>query len=521
MPELTTSEPQDLHRPAIAVSIIVPTLNEAENIDPLFSAIFSEAKRCGFDAQVVVVDDGSTDGTCDRIRKWERDHAVKLLEREGGNGLAGAVLAGARLADRDIVVVMDADLSHPPESIAALIRPVADGTADMVIGSRYTPGGGTPGWPWTRRIASRFAAALAWPLTEVRDSLAGFFALRRERLLEIPADAAGFKIGLEVIVRGAETLRVREVPITFRDRTRGRSKMKVHVILAYLARLAAFSGVPVRNMERAGFFTVTGVLADLAIFHVLLFKGAGLGAAHIAGFAGASAVNYFLRIRPALGRSGRGSDVRLRVHLIIVMLMALFLRGGVLGLLTGKCGWPPELAILFAIAAAVLVTMPGKAFCFSSASRRLGSGMRWRMIAIALVAYVFLLRLVYLGQPELMPEEAYYWSYSQHPDIGYLDHPPMVAWLIWLGTAVFGRGEFGVRIGAFGCWVVASLFVFGLARNLFSKSAGFVAVLLMQVLPFFFSTGLLMTPDAPLTACWAGALYSMERAFIGDRRRAW
>jgi dolichol-phosphate mannosyltransferase len=431
------------------------------------------------------------------------------------------VLAGARCADRDIIVVMDADLSHPADRIAALIDPIAVGEADMVIGSRYAPGGETPGWPWTRRVASRLAAALAWPLTDVRDSLSGFFALRRARLLEIPADAAGFKIGLEALVRGGESLRVREVPITFRDRTRGQSKMKLHVILAYVARLLAFSGVPVRNMERAGFFTVTGVLVDLTVFHTLLFKGAGLGAAHIAGFATASVVNYFFRMRPALDRSGRKSDRRLKVHLLAVLLMALFLRGGVLALLAGRWGWPPEVAILFAIAAALLVTMPGKAFCFSSATRRFGAGMRWRMIAMAVVAYAFVLRLVYLGQPELMPEEAYYWNYSAHPDIGYLDHPPMVAWLAWLGTAVFGRSEFGVRIGAFGCWMAASLFAFGLARNLFSKSAGFVTVLLMQVLPFFFSTGLLMTPDSPLTACWAGALYSMERAFIGNRSRAW
>jgi len=519
--ERLTTDQHEQRSTATTVSIVVPTLNEAENIDPLLTAIFAEAEKGGFDPEVIVVDDGSTDGTCDKVREWERTRNVRLLQRNEADGLAGAVLAGARIASRDIVVVMDADLSHPPSSIHALIEPVAGGLADMVIGSRYARGGSTPGWPWMRRVASRLAAALAWPLTDVRDSLAGFFAVRRQRLLDVSPDVAGFKIGLEVLVSGGESMRVREVPIVFRDRTRGQSKMKLHVIYAYVCRLLAFSGVPLRKMERAGFSTVTAVLADLVIFHAMMVKGAGLSFAHIAGFAVATVINYFVRIRPALARRDPGAGWRLRVHLLVVLLMALFLRGGVLALLVNTWRWPPEIAILVAIGVAAAVTIPGNSFCFASATRSFGSGMRWRMISMAVVAYVVLLRLVYLGQPELMPEEAYYWNYSQHPDIGYLDHPPMVAWISWLGTAVFGRNEFGVRIGAFACWMVASFFVYRLARNLCSKSVGFVAVMFMQVLPFFFSTGLLMTPDAPMTACWAGALHALERILLGNRSRAW
>ena len=504
-----------------AVSIVVPTLNEAENIGPLLAAVFAETEKHGLDAEVIVVDDGSKDGTCDRVNEWTSRAKVRLLQRTEKDGLAGAVLAGARAAQGGIVVVMDADLSHPPERIADLVRPILADTADMVVGSRYVRGGSTPGWPRSRRIASRLAAALAWPLTEVRDSLAGFFAVRRERLLAVSSDATGFKIGLEVIMNGGEELRVAEVPIVFRDRERGQSKMRLRVIWEYLCRLFAFTGVPLRNMERAGFFTVSGVLADLVVFHAMLFNGAGLGTSHIGGFAVASILNYSLRIRPALAERGGSGGWRLRVHLLVVLLMAVFFRGGVLSLLVNTAGWPVEFAILAAIGAATLVTVPGKAFCFASETRRFGPGMRWRMIAMGVLAYMVLLRLVYLGQPELLPEEAYYWNYSQHPDIGYLDHPPMVAWLCWLGTSVFGRNEFGVRIGAFCCWLLSSFLVLRFTRNLFGKSAGFVAVLLMQVLPFFFSTGLLMTPDAPMTACWAGALHALERVFIAGRARAW
>ena len=146
---------------------------------------------------------------------------------------------------------------------------------------------------------------------------------------------------------------------------------------------------------------------------------------------------------------------------------------------------------------------------------------RWRILGVAIVGYVFALRLIYLGQAELLPEEAYYWNYSQHLDIGYLDHPPMVAWLIWLGTSIFGQNEFGVRVGAFGCWIVTSFFVYRLTRNLFDKSSALVAVLLVQALPYFFSVGFLMTPDAPLVAFWSGALCFAAYALLNERRAAW
>jgi dolichol-phosphate mannosyltransferase len=119
------------------------------------------------------------------------------------------------------------------------------------------------------------------------------------------------------------------------------------------------------------------------------------------------------------------------------------------------------------------------------------------LTAIGLVALAVALRLIYAGCVELMPEEAYYWNYAQHLDIGYLDHPPMVGWLIAAGTAVFGDTEFGVRIGALLCGVIATVFVYRLTREMFGEVSGWVAVVLAQTLPFFFFAGILMTPDAP------------------------
>src|SRR5256886_1872390 len=207
------------------IAIIVPTLEEVDNIVPLVEQI--EQTKIPF-GEIIFVDDGSIDGTREKIRALATAHRVRLIERDGAErGLAGAIIAGANASSADVFVVMDADLSHPPEKIASLLQPVLANEADLVIGSRYIPGGATPGWPAWRRFLSRVASAVAYPLTGVHDSMGGFFAIRRECLLRFASQAAGFKIVFETIVRGRKALRVREVPIVFRDRQRGTSKMSL------------------------------------------------------------------------------------------------------------------------------------------------------------------------------------------------------------------------------------------------------------------------------------------------------
>lgn len=213
------------------VSIVIPTLNEAENVEPLVRQIVAALPDC---SEIVFVDDRSTDGTPDLIRSLAAISPVRIIERDNPTlGLSGAVIAGARAARGEVLVVMDADLSHPPDELPNLVRPVVDGRADMVIGSRYVHGGTTPGWPVYRKAMSRVAAACAYPLTGVHDSMCGFFALRRSLLLELAPAATGFKIAFEVIVRGGRGLRVLEIPIAFRDRSRGTSKMSLGVALIF------------------------------------------------------------------------------------------------------------------------------------------------------------------------------------------------------------------------------------------------------------------------------------------------
>jgi dolichol-phosphate mannosyltransferase len=232
-----------------SVAIVVPTLNEAENVAPLVQQIVVAVPRC---AEIIIVDDGSTDGTRERVQKLTSSAPVRLLARDQPTlGLSGAVIAGARSAMSDVLVVMDADLSHPPSEISRLAEPVLNGRADIVIGSRYVRGGTTPGWPMYRKLMSRVAAGLAYPLTGVHDSMCGFFAIRRSRLLELAPHATGFKIAFEAIVHGGRELRVLELPIAFRDRARGTSKMNLAVALVFSARWFAAAGRLVTR-KRAG-----------------------------------------------------------------------------------------------------------------------------------------------------------------------------------------------------------------------------------------------------------------------------
>jgi dolichol-phosphate mannosyltransferase len=216
---------------AHSVSIIVPTLNEEENIAPLVSQITASVVPF---REIVFVDDHSSDGTRAEIRSLEGNHPVRLIEQNAADvGLAGAIMTGARAAEGEILLVMDADLSHPPDRIKDLLAPLFAGTADLVVGSRYIKGGSTQGWPMWRRIVSRAGAALAYPLTGLHDSMCGFFAIGRSRLLELAPETSGFKIVFETVVRANGTLRVREIPIAFRERVRGKSKMSLGIALRF------------------------------------------------------------------------------------------------------------------------------------------------------------------------------------------------------------------------------------------------------------------------------------------------
>jgi len=215
------------------LSVVVPTYNEAGSVPKLAERL--HAALGARDWELVIVDDGSPDGTADVAAALAPRIPTNVVRRAGKGGLASAVIAGFAAARGEILVVMDADLSHPPEVVPALLSAIEDG-ADLAVGSRYIAGGGVEDWPMKRQIVSRVACLMGSVLVPVRDATSGFFALRRSVIDGVTLNPIGFKIGFEVIARGRYRSVV-EVPYTFRDRELGASKFGRREIGQYVVQL--------------------------------------------------------------------------------------------------------------------------------------------------------------------------------------------------------------------------------------------------------------------------------------------
>lgn len=155
----------------------------------------------------------------------------------------------------------------------------------------------------------------------------------------------------------------------------------------------------------------------------------------------------------------------------------------------------------------------------AAATRKTCNGLC--VAVVAMVAGLTLLRLLLCGVIELIPEEAYYWTYAKHPALGYFDHPPMVAWFVTAGTVLFGDTAMGVRIMTFVLWVATAGLLFLTGRMWFGKRVGLVAALMFTLLPVYVGTGLLVTPDAPLLFFWVATLYLISKALHTGRGWYW
>jgi len=206
------------------LSIIIPTYNERTRLGELVESIAGVFAQHRIAGEIIVVDDNSPDGTGQFADSLAERYPVRVVHRPGKLGLGSAVIDGFAAARGDVLGVMDADLSHPPEALPRMLEALDRWQADLVIGSRYVPGGGTKNWPFVRRAMSRFACLLARPLTTARDATSGFFLIRRHASEQVQIQARGFKICLELLVRGRVRTIV-EVPYEFADRAAGESKM--------------------------------------------------------------------------------------------------------------------------------------------------------------------------------------------------------------------------------------------------------------------------------------------------------
>ncbi len=220
--------------PTDRVTVVIPTYNERENLSHIAAAVTHQGYK------LLVVDDGSPDGTGELADRLATDDPrLSVLHRQHKEGLGPAYAAGFDHAIEDgaeIVVEMDADFSHDPADLPRLIAAIDEG-ADLAIGSRYVPGGATPDWPVGRKIISKggnlyVRIMLGIP---IRDATAGFRAFRVAALQRLPyrrAQASGYAFQVEMAMEAKRNgLKVVEVPITFRDRAHGTSKMGTGIVL--------------------------------------------------------------------------------------------------------------------------------------------------------------------------------------------------------------------------------------------------------------------------------------------------
>jgi dolichol-phosphate mannosyltransferase len=218
------------------LALVIPTLNEAENIGGLLDHVRSILDATEFPYEIVVVDDDSRDGTGAVVEAAAaHDPRVRLLVRKGQRGLSGAVLYGWKHTDAGVLGVMDADLQHPPELLPQLLSAVREGV-DLAIGSRYTPGGELGQWNAVRKLISAAAVWVTLPVQHhgcrAKDPMSGFFMLRADSLREVRFQTTGFKLLLDVLVR-AHLRSIREIPFAFGLRYRGASKANFKVAWDY------------------------------------------------------------------------------------------------------------------------------------------------------------------------------------------------------------------------------------------------------------------------------------------------
>ena len=227
---------------------MIPTYNERDNIEPLLTSLIRALNPWRF--EILVVDDDSPDHTWEVVERFSATRPeVRLVRRKAPRDLAQSVMEGFSVARGAILGSMDADGSHEPAAVPVMLRTLESGYA-MVIGSRHVAGGSISGWSWHRRVLSQAATWVTRALLRlpIRDPLSGLYLIRRE-VYELATRSAwprGFKILLELYVRGAPR-GVVEVPIHFRNRSRGRSKLSVRVLWHGIAGVVALA----RQRKRA------------------------------------------------------------------------------------------------------------------------------------------------------------------------------------------------------------------------------------------------------------------------------
>ncbi|MBC7219521.1 MAG: glycosyltransferase family 2 protein [Hadesarchaea archaeon] len=252
----------------VRLSIIVPTYNEAENLERLVDGIFKTLRSSNF--ELIIVDDNSPDGTgklADELASKNRN--IIVVHRPGKLGLGTAILDGVAVSRGEIIGVIDADLQHPPEVLKTMLERAEEG-ADIVVASRYVDGGRVEGWSWLRKIISKGALWLSHlflPQTKnVKDTLSGYFLFKKDVIKDATIDVKEFKLLIEILAKGRYE-KVVEVPYTFRARIAGKSKLGTKQIFSYVKQLLRLSDYRILKFMTVG---VSGIVVNNGILWLLV-----------------------------------------------------------------------------------------------------------------------------------------------------------------------------------------------------------------------------------------------------------
>lgn len=297
--ETATYEQAGLDAAGVRIAVIVPTLNEKDNVGTMIAAL--DAALAGIAWEAIFVDDDSRDGTPEEVERFARQRGnIRLIRRIGRKGLSAAVIEGFLATTAPVVAVVDADMQHDESKLAAMLRAIEREGAELVIGTRYAGEGSTGEWSQGREVISRFAGWVAERVMPQRlsDPMSGFFMMRRDLFVEIAPrlSALGFKILLDIVLSAGRPLAVAEVPYTFRPRHAGESKLDSAVALEFVIQiLDRICGrwIPPR-LILFGLVGGLGLIVHLVVLRTALALGLPFGNGQTAAVAVAILFNFVL-----------------------------------------------------------------------------------------------------------------------------------------------------------------------------------------------------------------------------------